>query len=59
MSQDYLKVTSTTKDCILEGSSHVQQLNLNDRYNLDVSITLVWKDERLMTSEGSLVVEVS
>jgi hypothetical protein len=48
-----------TKDCVLEVSSHVQQLNLNERYNLDVSINLTWKDRRLMSSEGSLMVEVS
>ena len=59
VNQDYLKVTSMTKDCVLEGSSHVQQLNLNERYNLDVSIELTWKDQRLMSSEGSLMVEVS
>ena len=55
---DNLIVTSTTKDCILDGSSHVQQLNLNERYNLDVQIVCSWSNQRLMASEGSLMVEV-
>ena len=55
---DHLAVTSTTADCILDGSHHVMDLNLNDRYNLDVRIVMNWKNERLMSSEGILMVEV-
>ena len=55
---DHLAVTSTTADCILDGSHHVTDLNLNDRYNLDVRIVMNWKNERLMSSEGILMVEV-
>ena len=58
-----LEVTSTTKDCVMEGSQHVQQLGLHDRYNLDVRIVLSWTDTSsgptLMETDGNIMVEVS
>ena len=57
-----LEVTSTTKDCVMEGSQHVTQLGLHDRYNLDVRIVLSWTDKSsgptMMDTDGNIMVEV-
>ena len=57
-----LEVTSTTRDCIMEGSEHVQQMGLHERYNLDVRIVLTWKEgagiSPVMETDGSIMVEV-
>ena len=47
----------------MEGSQHVQQLGLHDRYNLDVRIVLSWTEASsgptLMETDGNIMVEAS
>ncbi len=49
-------VTSSEADCVLDGSKHVQDLKLNDRYNLDVRIAIDWTPTTL-SADGNITVE--
>lgn len=56
-------VTSGTFDCVLHGSHHVQQLKLNERFNVDVRITFTWEEgvatrSPRMSVKGDIQVEV-
>ena len=56
-----LEVTSTTADCVMDGSHQVKQLGLHERYNVDVSIILKWNEgpnPALMETDGNINVEV-
>lgn len=62
--KDRAEITSTTGDCVLYGSHHVNQLGLNERFNLDVRIVFTWDDQSSRNGpkiyvNGSIKVEVS
>lgn len=56
------EISSGTGDCVLHGSHHVEQLKLNDRFNLDVLITFTWTEpgaaKPLIYSDAHIEVEV-
>jgi hypothetical protein len=41
---------ASTEDCKLDGSHHVKNFKLDERFNLAVRITFNWKDENGNTS---------
>lgn len=54
-----VRLTSATEDCVLSGSSHVEQLRLNDKFNLAVLMDFTWVPATAMINvDWSLEVKI-
>lgn len=40
-----IEFKSTTESCVLDGSSHVKDFKLDERFNLDVKMAFTWKNK--------------
>lgn len=40
-----IEFTSTTESCVLDGSQHVKDFKLDERFNLDVRMVFTWKNK--------------
>ena len=59
LSTHSFEVTAVTEDCVLQGSHHVENMKLNERYNLDVLIKFTWVESKpSITIDGRISVDV-
>ncbi|KAG1676059.1 hypothetical protein FOA52_014924 [Chlamydomonas sp. UWO 241] len=61
---DHVEAKATTADCIITGSSHVEALKLNERFDLQASVVFTWTEaagkgqQAVITTKSDIVVQV-